>query len=50
MAAFEATSKLNASMIRELEKYVHKICTRGLGLELNYSILPSPDSFQRSGR
>ncbi len=31
----EATSKPNASTIRELEKYVHTICTRGLGLELN---------------
>ena len=31
----EATSKPNASTIRELKKYVHKICTRGLGLELN---------------
>jgi excinuclease UvrABC helicase subunit UvrB len=31
----EATSKPNASTIRELENYVHKICTRGLGLGLN---------------
>ena len=28
----EATSKPNASTIRELDEYVHKICTRGLGL------------------
>jgi hypothetical protein len=33
---FEATSKPNASTIRELDEYVHKICTRGLGLELNF--------------
>ena len=32
----EATSKPNASTIRELDEYVHKICTRGLGLELNF--------------
>ena len=31
----EATSKPNASTIRELKKYVHKMCTRGLGLESN---------------
>ena len=31
----EPTSKPNASTIRELDEYVHKICTRGLGLELN---------------
>ena len=32
----EATSKPNASMIRELIEYVQKICTRGLWLELNF--------------
>ena len=32
----KATSKPNASTIRELEKYVHKICTRGFGWELNF--------------
>jgi hypothetical protein len=32
----EATSKPNASTIRELDEYVHKICTRGLGMELNF--------------
>ena len=47
----EATSKPNASTIRELEKYVHKICTRGLeGNWIFNSTLPSPDSFQQSGR
>ncbi len=33
---YEATSKPNASTIRELDEYVHKICTRGLGMELNF--------------
>jgi hypothetical protein len=36
MVEREATSKPNASTIRELDEYVHKICTRGLGMELNF--------------
>jgi hypothetical protein len=32
----EATSKPNASTIRESEKKVHKMCTRRSGLELSF--------------